>query len=307
VCSASGTWTLIGFDVSSQPESQVTGDFVVLVTQFDAAGNGSGDQRNGTKDTVGPAVTLNSTWGYVSNGQHYVNSANQNNITFSGTCENGIAVQISTGGVPIVAGCSGGVWSRGGLSLSGLPEGALTVEVSQTDAASNTGSVTQTGTKDTLAPGATGGEAVSIGITTNRGTRNYEVRQFRIGGVTLYDGQLYPLNNIFTDSNFPTFSISCTSGCQTGGSINFNNPPYNSLLKKDLVPLIVNQCSQYFQSGCTATFSSADLRLKTQPTGNNAIWDIDISFLKDLAGNSPPSPTWRTFDVLNLPPFIYAQ
>lgn len=73
------------------------------------------------------------------------------------------------------------------------------------------------------------------------------------------------------------------------------------------------QCSQFFLSGCTASFNSANLRLRTRdpitndPQNNNATWKIDISFLKDSAGNSPPPDTWRTFEVLNLPPEIILQ
>jgi len=160
-------------------------------------------------------------------------------------------------------------------------------------------------TIDTIPPGAVGGETVNIGINTNKGTRNYKVRPNRNEDVELIDNQLYNFTELFSDSNFPTFRLNCpggTGGCQTSGSVLMDGK-----IKKETQTVYI--CSQFFESGCTASFSSADLRLmKTRPDGsplnNNAIWSVDISFLKDLAGNSPPVGTWRTFDVFNKPPVI---
>lgn len=211
-------------------------------------------------------------------------------------------MRLSAGAVRAAASapCAGGSWSLNNFNASTLPDGDVTITVSQYDLAGNLAQVTGAGVKDTLPPGAD--EPVRIGITTNRGGRNYKVRPSRGSDIELEDGQTYlGYTQLFTDSNFPTFHISCPS-CATGGAVLMDGK-----IKKDRV--VIPRCSRFFvESTCTASFNSANLRLKEQvQTGNNANWQIDISFLKDPAGNSPPSDTWQVFDLLNLPPVIIVR
>lgn len=80
-----------------------------------------------------------------------VNSVHDSVLTITGTCESGIAVNI-TGGVatPVNATCSGGTFSQ--IITLSTGEGNKTVNITQTDAASNSSSASRIFVNDTLDP-----------------------------------------------------------------------------------------------------------------------------------------------------------
>lgn len=79
------------------------------------------------------------------------NTPAQNQILITGTCESGVPVNISGAGVtPINTNCTGGSFNQN-VDLS-AGDGVKTIILSQTDASSNTGSVSRDFIRDTVAP-----------------------------------------------------------------------------------------------------------------------------------------------------------
>ena len=97
----------------------------------------------------------------------YINVANQNNISFSGSCsEEGQNVTISSGGISTSNACSNGGFS-GSLDLHSLADGIVTLTAGTYDQAGNYGSGTVSLTKDATIPTATiaGAPATSSNLT----------------------------------------------------------------------------------------------------------------------------------------------
>ncbi|MBS1983752.1 MAG: cadherin-like domain-containing protein [Bdellovibrionales bacterium] len=119
----------------------------------DSVGNSNIQSSNSSAiviDNTSPTVTLGT----------YPNPIDEISVdyatTLAGTCtENGAAVNVSVsssgGGSPIVftPTCSAGSFAVNNGDLSPLPNGTLTINLSQTDAAGNTGSAAPTTTKST--------------------------------------------------------------------------------------------------------------------------------------------------------------
>jgi len=269
-------------------------------------------------DTSPPTFSL-APYGYQYGGVNYVNSANQNAINFTGACGDNwnnilsVYIELVGSGAGDLAGGSN-VCSNGGnlppitFDLTNFAQGPITGKATIVDQAGNLRSYPIAMVKDTIAPGVAGGEVVQIAVNTNKGARNYIVKQTR-NGTKVEDNQFVTRSELFTNSNFPTLRLKCEDNkCQTGtfGDLTLN-------IRKD--NQLIDGCLRLFEenppdSSCTGRFNSANLKLRqfipntNQPQNNNAIWQIDISFLKDLAGNSPPAGSWLTFDVLNLAPVI---
>ncbi len=143
---ASGTWSIGGIDVSSLANGTITYD----VTASDAAGNTQTASKTSTKDTTAPTVAISSV-------PDPINSANQGDVTVSGTGEAGatIAVSASDSGSGNVGPLSttvaqDGTWSITGIDLTSLADGTITFTVIATDGVGNTTQVTQTATKDSV-------------------------------------------------------------------------------------------------------------------------------------------------------------
>ncbi len=128
VCSA-GAWSIAGLDVSGLPNGPVT----VTVAQTAGGQTGTGSIVT-SKDAAGvvPAVAVTSA--------PAITAANQTAYTVSGTCSvDGANVTVLVGTISATALCSGGAWSTAGIDVSGLPDGAVAVQVAQT-AGGQTGS-----------------------------------------------------------------------------------------------------------------------------------------------------------------------
>ncbi|MGE8494367.1 beta strand repeat-containing protein [Comamonas sp.] len=130
-----GIWATEPINVSGLADGQIT----VQASQ-DAGGQTGTVSLVISKDSAGAAPAV----GVVS--APPITAANQSAYTVSGTCSvNGAAVAVQIGSVPASAQCNAGIWSSTAVDVSALPDGPVTVTVSQTlDTQTGTGSLVTT-------------------------------------------------------------------------------------------------------------------------------------------------------------------
>ncbi len=127
---------------------KVSGDATITIT--DGVGNSdTSGTASFTLDNTAPTVTIDSL--------NTANSGNASTYPVSGSCSTGdgaVSVTVTSVGTQLGVPCIGGLWSTN-FDVSGLSDGtnAVTVNASQTDAASNTGNATQQqADKETVVP-----------------------------------------------------------------------------------------------------------------------------------------------------------
>ncbi|UXC18388.1 hypothetical protein [Comamonas squillarum] len=117
-----GIWATEPINVSGLADGQIT----VQASQ-DAGGQTGTVSLVISKDSAGAAPAV----GVIS--APPITAANQSAYTVSGTCSvNGAAVAVQIGSVPASAQCNAGIWSSTAVDVSALPDGPVTVTVSQT-------------------------------------------------------------------------------------------------------------------------------------------------------------------------------
>ena len=143
-CDASGHWATPATDVSSLPAGTVD----IHASQTDAAGNtGTASATVNKANPPTPTVTVENP--------PPINAANQGTYILSGTCTAGggmVTVTIGTApnAVVLTVPCDGtGHWTIPPTDVGGLPQGAVTITVTQDDAAGNASSGSATTTKTT--------------------------------------------------------------------------------------------------------------------------------------------------------------
>ncbi|WP_159438854.1 Ig-like domain-containing protein [Halomonas cupida] len=155
-----GTWSLADDTLAALPE----GDSTVTVTATDAAGNEVSVDETVTIDTTGPSDGdgLNSI-AFDDGGDELLSTDEAGSVTLSGQLEPGNAITslvISDGTDEItvdpadISIDAAGVVTVASQDLSGLVDGEITVTAEVTDAAGNTGTITDTTTLDATAPAA---------------------------------------------------------------------------------------------------------------------------------------------------------
>lgn len=137
VACTSGAWTVTTAITSGQ------GAKALVATQTDAAGNVGTANQNYMVDTVAPVLAFTSPAAGT-----YVGAT----FTVTGTCEAGLNVQLSGGGIlpSATTTCAAGTFSA--LVTASPLDGNKEVIAAQTDAAGNTGSTSRTFLRDTLPP-----------------------------------------------------------------------------------------------------------------------------------------------------------
>lgn len=128
-CSSGGSYsttvTLSGSD----------GNKTLSVAQTDVAGNTTTITRTVVKDATSPLIAFTSP---------AVDTSAETGLSINGSCESGLSVSITGAGVNSAqsAACSGSAFSANVVFSAG--DGSKLVQISQTDAAGNTGSSTRT-------------------------------------------------------------------------------------------------------------------------------------------------------------------
>ena len=145
--------------------------YVIAVSFTDAADNGAAQaqQLTVTRDTVAPVVTLDALSGPI-------NLDNQVSYSVSGDCEDGLAITVQinsndlAGTAPICGATTSGRWEAAlGIALGGVPDGTVTIAVSQRDGANNITAQEESTTKDATRP--------TFGIVTPPASGSYLLSQ----------------------------------------------------------------------------------------------------------------------------------
>ena len=132
-CQPNGTWTYT--TASQTTDASRTYEF----SQTDLAGNTTSAAVVWVRDTVPPNITITSTKDFVTS---------SNSVTFSGSCETGLPVEVS-GTQTTTVPCSGGTWH---FTATQLVDATYTYNFSQTDRAGNSKSVSGSWTRVTTGP-----------------------------------------------------------------------------------------------------------------------------------------------------------
>ncbi len=139
-------------DASSLSEGAINLSF----DQTDAASNAATTLSiNLTKDTVLPTVSFSSPAA-----NSYINNSSQGSVSVSGSCSEDTLSISFTGAVTDTVSCSGGSFTKA-LDFSAASEGTVTLNISHSDAAGNSNSVTRDFIKDSIAPNLTQPDFVS--------------------------------------------------------------------------------------------------------------------------------------------------
>lgn len=143
VTCTSGNWSA-SLNATAVPNGSVT----LYINHQDVAGNSASQiTRIFSKNTTVPTLTLSSP---VSGSA--VNIANQNAVTFNGTCSESGQPVVLSGAITSSISCAGGVWSVS-FDLSGFPDAPFSLAFDHQNAAGNSATqVVANYTKDTLAP-----------------------------------------------------------------------------------------------------------------------------------------------------------
>ncbi len=157
---ATGSCSSGAYSVNVNATSVTDGSNIsISVTQTDDAGNTSTTVTTTVdKDTTGPTVAIT----YSPN----IIPGNESNYFISGSCdENGEVVSVSISSINLSPVCTSNSWNSGSQDVSSIPDGAVTILASQTDAAGNTGSDTKNITKTTATPTVTITNAPNIDLS----------------------------------------------------------------------------------------------------------------------------------------------
>ncbi len=243
--------------------SNCTGDGTVAITvaantASDTAGNwnlAEGPSGSFTVDNMNPTVAFTST--------PAINASNVSGYIVSGTCtENGLAVTVTVGGlVSDMPTCTLGAFTTALMNVGSVPDGAsVSVAVSQTDAAANSGINSTTVVKDTVPPVANlagqpvGTSSATLLNVTVSGT-DVQFYQYKAGETASTDcsnasgyGAAIPVSTLITDdiSGLADGSITlCVVGSDTAGNLQ----PYASATsatwtKDTTVPSITSAVTQ---------------------------------------------------------------
>ena len=189
---SSGAWSASGVNVTSLPDGTIT----ITASQVISGSTQTGS-RTTTKDSTPPSVSITTA--------PVIDETNQSSYSASGTCTAGDgAVTVQIGGITVTAPCNSGAWTISGVNVGGLPKGTVTITVSQTDAAGNTGSASRDVDKTTESDGSAAGT-----IAPQNGTwiitAELNGEPGRGMGIDVQDGMLFMQVYNYLSTGAPTF------------------------------------------------------------------------------------------------------
>lgn len=186
-----GIFNFTGLNLSSLSQ----GNSTYTATLYDVAGNFTQAIATINKDTAAPTLSLVTL--------ENVKISNQSSYTLAGACsENSRAVSIQAGTYTSSATCTSGAFNKTNIDLSSLSDGAISVQVTHSDANGNSSTVSQAIIKDTTAP--------SIGLSPSNGINNANKSSYALSGTCSESGQL-----VTAVSGSLSFSATCSAGVFT--------------------------------------------------------------------------------------------
>ncbi len=138
---ASGIWSAsLNFSAASD------GTVSITTTHSDVAGNQVSDTRTFIKDTLEPILAISTPAA-----NSYINASSVASFTVMGTCSENARLITVTGDATGTFTCSGGAWA-GNLNFSAAAQGSIVINLSHSDIAGNSSSVSRSFIKDTVLP-----------------------------------------------------------------------------------------------------------------------------------------------------------
>ena len=239
---SSNSWSVSDYDATGLTISSVS-ITARIKDKYENSRDASAVMMN--RDIVIPTVTITST-------SFHINSSNETGYSLSGSCEVGEVVSLTIGTLNAqnLTCSSDSTWALTNFDTFSLIEGTgYNLVVSQTDAAGNVGSVTETFDKDTTAP--------TVGITSNRQVNLVNESSLTIGGSCSDSGQkvgvtivnemevevdcislswTYQAIDLSDAATFPegTIAVSITHRDKVGNAVTVYDS--NTALSKDITP-----------------------------------------------------------------------
>jgi hypothetical protein len=290
---ATGNYTLSGISVSGLGEGKLT----ITATATDAAGNTSIVNKDVTKDTTAPVITITDPIML----DNKINNVEQNSVTISGTTELNTVVKVvitdANGKIvekTVTADVTGN-YTVSEIDVSGLSEGNLTVTATVTDAAGNTTTVNQEIQKDITAPTAPTLTATPTSPTNGDVTvtvhypNDATVKQYKVGELGTWNDYSNPI--VLSDNN--TVYAKCKDAAD-------NTSEQGSLVISniDKVPPVIT-ISSYITTPTnkditvTATTNEGTVNVATHTFAANGTFDFVAI---DAAGNV----TTKTVTISNI-------
>ncbi|MEJ5128747.1 hypothetical protein WH367_22100 [Comamonas sp. MYb21] len=201
-CNA-GIWASAGVDVSGLADGAVT----VMASQTAGGQTGSGSLVT-TKDSAGaaPVVAITSA--------PSITAANQTGYTVSGTCSaEGANVSVLVGAIAASAVCNGGIWASAPIDVSGLPDGPVSVTVSQTAGG-------QTGTGGFVTSKDAAGAAPAVAITSAPAITAANQTGYTVSGTCTADG-----SNVAVLIGSLSVSATCNGGIWATPAVDVSGLP----------------------------------------------------------------------------------
>ncbi|WP_021027756.1 hypothetical protein [Comamonas sp. B-9] len=201
-CNA-GIWASAGVDVSGLADGAVT----VMASQTAGGQTGSGSLVT-TKDSAGaaPVVAITSA--------PSITAANQTGYTVSGTCSaEGANVSVLVGAIAASAVCNGGIWASAPIDVSGLPDGPVSVTVSQTAGG-------KTGTGGFVTSKDAAGAAPAVAITSAPAITAANQTGYTVSGTCTADG-----SNVAVLIGSLSVSATCNGGIWAAPAVDVSGLP----------------------------------------------------------------------------------
>lgn len=201
-CQGNGTYSG-SLDVSTLPDGSIT----VTAKQTDAANLSSSASQSTTKNTAtqgAPTVSVNAP---------AITAANQSSYSVSGTCSaEGQPVAVTIGSITVTPSpvCTGGNWSTGGVNVSTLPDGNVTVTASQT-----VGGQTGTGSATTSKSTGSGGGIPVVTVSSTPVINAANQASYSVSGTCSANGQpvTVSIGSVSTSAN-------CSGGAWSVSGVN---------------------------------------------------------------------------------------
>jgi hypothetical protein len=191
---APGQFATVPMDLTLLAQGMVN----LQASMTDAAGNSTSITDATTKDSLGPALTIDAL--------DAIDNASKATYGFTGGCETAggrVAFALASGTtISGTAACTAGTYVASGLALSGLADGIVAFSVTQSDASGNATTTPGSVSKETVNP------AVALDVLDTITVANQS--SYNITGTCSEDGRNVGITA--TSGTAASFTVACTTG-----------------------------------------------------------------------------------------------